>query len=141
MNSEVTTANAHNTMASGARGRAVTRVLLDHAVTLQLWQLGKPTMEFKLERSFDHTAVDGATCSIDPEELGVEAVEVAGLFGAVLREVGVTRTGGLTLVFEDGRRIHAAPDDAFESWSYVSEDGGRVISMPGGELSTWESVA
>jgi hypothetical protein len=118
----------------------VTRVLLDYSVTLQIADLDRPTVEFKLEGPFDHTATDGTTLAVQPEHLGVRAVEVAALHGAVVGEITVSPTGVLTLAFEDGRRIQAVPDPGLETWSFVSHDGGRVICMPGGQIAIWDAV-
>jgi hypothetical protein len=127
-------------MARAARGRVVTRVLLDYSITLQIADLDRPTVEFKLEGPFDDTAIDGTTLAVQPEDLGVRAVEVAALRGAVVGEINVSPAGVLTLAFEDGRRIEAAPDSGLETWSFVSDDGGRVICMPGGQIAIWDAV-
>ena len=128
-------------MAAGAAGRTVTRILIDFAVTLQFSELKRPSATFVLEAPFGLAAAGAEPVDVHPGELGQQAVAVAALFGAVLREVDANQTGVLTLRFEDGSTIEARPDPRYESWSYVSDDGGRVICAPGGRLDSWDPVA
>jgi len=124
-------------MMSGASGRRISRVLLDSGVTLQIWGLGQPTVEFKFEGPFDLTRSGADSVHVEPEHLGLMAVDVAGLFGAEIGVVDVGSRGVLHLSLADGRTIQAWPDDQYESWSYASEDGGKVFCLASGELSVF----
>jgi hypothetical protein len=140
MDRELAAAAAAELMSQGVVGRAITRLLLDFSVTLQAYVLGLPTVEIKLETPFEVLGAADEPVSIHPENLGDRAIEVAALFGAVIREVSVEATGILTVSFDDGQTIKAPPDASYESWSYVSDNGGRVICTPGGELAIWDTV-
>jgi hypothetical protein len=48
-------------------------------------------------------------------------------------------SGALSLVFDNGAKIHVEPDDEYEAWTVSGPDGFLVVSMPGGELATWEA--
>jgi hypothetical protein len=122
---------------SGASGRRITRVLLDFAVTLQIWDLGRPTVEFKLEGPFYLIRPSADPLHVDPEQLGLMAVDVAGLFGAELGAIDVGSGGVLRLSLADGRTIQAPPDKQYESWSYASDDGGKVFCLASGGLSVF----
>ncbi|MEU4675133.1 DUF6188 family protein [Amycolatopsis sp. NPDC023774] len=63
---------------------------------------------------------------------------------AILLHQAVTRaeaddSGSLSLVFDNGATIHVEPDDEYEAWTVSGPDGFLVVSMPGGELATWEA--
>jgi hypothetical protein len=132
---------ASEMMTRNTAGRAVTRVLLDFSVTLQIWELSRPTVEIKLERPFEINGAGAGPVKVDPENLGGRAVEVAAILGAVVRDIRADENGVLAVAFEDGRTITAGPDSSYESWSFVSDDGGRVICTPGGKLAIWGPVA
>jgi len=127
-------------MTTGVAGREITRILLDNAVTIQLWQMGRPTAEIKLEEDFELIQPAVGRVLVDPEALGDRAVVVAALFGAVVRDIAVAETGVLTVTFADSRVVRASPHAQYESWSYVSDDGGRVICGPGGGLAIWDPL-
>jgi hypothetical protein len=128
-------------MMSGVSGRRITRVLLDFAVSLEVWELGLPTVEFKLEQPFELLRPGVQPLRVNPERLGRAAEDVATLFGAEIVSVAVGAGGVLRLALNDGRSIQAASDDQYESWSYSSDDGGKVFCLASGQLSIFGPIA
>ena len=122
---------ATDVMAEGLVGREVTRLLLDAAVTLQLYEAGGRTAELRLSAPFVLTGADGAEAWIDPEALGPTARLVAALHGAIVGTVQV-RAGRLAVGFTGGRRLAIDADPHYEAWAYSCTGGGSVTCLPGG---------
>ncbi|MBB2497649.1 hypothetical protein H5411_00660 [Amycolatopsis echigonensis] len=47
--------------------------------------------------------------------------------------------GALNIVFDSGAVIRVEPDDEYEAWTVSGPGGFLVVSMPGGELATWDA--
>ena len=119
---------------AGLTNRTLTRVLLDFTVTLEFID-PRPRIQVKLEDVFTLVDATGLRVDVDPMRLGMQAGDVARLFGAVVGGVDIHADGTLELRFEDGRVISAPPGDT-ESWSY-SEDGGPFIVCGPSDVSYW----
>lgn len=51
----------------------------------------------------------------------------------------INDSGALIIAFDSGAMIHVESDDEYEAWTVGGPDGFLVVSMPGGELATWDS--
>ena len=133
------TATAARLLASALTGRDVTRILLDNAVALQFWAYGQPTLELKLEATFD--LLDGVTAhAVEPGQLGQQAAVVAGLFGKVVESVTLGPDNELGISFVSGPTLRARKHGEYESWSFVDETGARVVCLPSGGLAIWSEA-
>jgi hypothetical protein len=138
MNDVDDTATAQAILDAALRGRHVTRVMLDAAVTLQFSEYGHATIELKLETAFELTD-QGVQRSILPEHLGEDAGVVASLFGQVVEAVDVEPENELVVTFVGGGGLRAPKHGDFESWSLVSDSGEQVVCLPSGGLAIWTS--
>lgn len=87
-------------------------------------------------------STQGATHRFTPDVDPPEALaSVNNLVGQRVNDAEIGDNGSLSITFDDGSRLHAAPDADYEAWNLSGPDGLLVVSMAGGTLATWSGIA
>jgi hypothetical protein len=115
-------------------GQVVTRVCLDHSVTL----LTTDGSELKLESAFSIAPPNSSPPGeVRPPNLETTAELVVRLLHQQIALVTVTTRGHLTLQFASGHVVACSPSEVFEAWTLTSSAGEQIICLPGGGLARW----
>ncbi|MGW1886102.1 DUF6188 family protein [Streptomyces sp. NPDC001970] len=119
------------------RGMSVARVCIDFRLTLALdagWEvvLEAPA---RLSAGSLHTS----PVPLTPESQNVAAA--LPLFGAKVLSAVAFKSGALRMVFDSGTHLTCSADTSFEVWQITGPRGCRFVSLPGGDLAVWCSVA
>ncbi|MFD8323151.1 DUF6188 family protein [Kitasatospora purpeofusca] len=120
------------------RGQDVTRISIDHRLTLLLDSdariaLGCP---FELSQGSKRTA---ESVVLDPGRQNVAAA--LGLFGATVVSAVAFKTGSMRLVFDNGCHLNCRAHPDYEAWEVLGPEGWRIVSGPGGGLAVWPGHA
>jgi len=115
-------------------GREITRCLVDHAFSLQLWS---PTVTFdlRIECPFVVREANSPDSVMNPEEVSTLAPALS-MFEKCVEHARAYKDGRLEVLFSDGATLHVEPDEQYEAWEVVG-GGQRIVSTPGGELAVW----
>jgi len=119
----------------GVAGKELRSVLIDKSMRMQL----ADTHVMVIESSFTVVS-SGAVVRLSPEDDPDEAFQpVRALIGQTVIEAIADDRGSLSVVFDNGVRLLAEPDPAYEAWNVSGPDGFLVVCTPGGELATWSA--
>ena len=91
-----------------------------------------PTSQIALGGPFVFRSSDGTEYLLSAEEPWETLVPVLALRRAHVVAATVTRTGALTVRFDDGATLTAEPDPHYENWEINGPDALNLVSPPGG---------
>ncbi|HWD05923.1 MAG TPA: DUF6188 family protein [Amycolatopsis sp.] len=93
----------------------------------------------RIESSFRFT-LPGKQYNISPDVDPQESLQpMSTLLHQAVTKSAINDSGALIIAFDSGAMIHVESDDEYEAWTVGGPDGFLVVSMPGGELATWDS--
>ncbi|MFI1585653.1 DUF6188 family protein [Embleya sp. NPDC020630] len=116
------------------RGRDVTRISVDHRLTL----LVDPGVHIAFASPFELTHGPHGTSEpvvLTPQRQDV--IPALGLFKAKVLSAVAFKTGSIRLVFDNGRHLNSRADPDFEAWEVRGPEGRLIIATPGGDLAVW----
>ncbi|MFB7381918.1 DUF6188 family protein [Kitasatospora purpeofusca] len=120
------------------RGQDVTRISIDHQLTLLLDSGARITLGCPFELTQGANRTDEPVV-LDP---GIQDVAAAlGLFGAEVLSAVAFKTGSMRLVFDNGCHLNSRAHPDYEAWEVVGPEGWRIISRPSGGLAVWPGQA
>ncbi|MGP3965513.1 DUF6188 family protein [Nonomuraea sp. 3N208] len=120
----------------GLRGLAVTRIGVDHRLSLALG----PDVEVVVETAAALSRGPMRGPGVEIVQLLPERQDVAGalaLFGAQVLSAVAFKTGSLRLVFSNALHVNCRADADFEAWQVAGPGDWRFVSLPGGDLGVW----
>ncbi|MET9294989.1 DUF6188 family protein [Streptomyces sp. NPDC003077] len=122
----------------GLRGLAVTKISVDHQLSLLLGTDSRVVLEAPCRLS--HGSAGGKVLydMLVPERQ--EVAPALALFGVKVVSAVAFKTGSLRLVFENGLHLDCQADSSFEAWQLTGLGGWRFVSLPGGELAVWSGA-
>ncbi|MFD0555663.1 hypothetical protein FB566_0872 [Stackebrandtia endophytica] len=94
-----------------------------------------------IESRIVYKAEDGTTQELTGEEPETAAVLAPVLTGHPIQTMTITEADGLTMTITPNVELTMPPDEDFEAWNIVGPTNERIVSMPGGELVTWNPMA
>lgn len=119
----------------GLEGKTLLSVTVECSAVLRF--SGDYTARIEAPFSFN---VPGEQYSFSPESDTQESFQP---MDVLVSQVVVTSdsddSGTLRIAFGNGAAIQAEKDGEYEAWTVSGPDGFLVVSMPGGELATWEA--
>ena len=112
----------------------ITRVYFDYRFGIEFAD-SRPDLEIAVAAPFTLTTSDGVI-ELDPDQPQAMAPALA-LLRRIVDRVQVFDDGRLNIVFVDGCRLEAKPQEAYEAWTSASSDGSKFVCLPGGGLAIW----
>lgn len=94
-----------------------------------------------IESRIVYKAEDGTTHELMGEEPEAAEVLAPVLTGHHIQTMTITEADGLTMTVTPNIELATPPDEDFEAWNIVGPTNERIVSMPGGELATWNPLA
>jgi len=123
-------------------GRTVSRCLIDHAFSLDLWS-PEDVITLRVGGEFE-LHIDGKDYGLSPEspEGATSLSPALALLHKTVAKGVAYKDGVLKLEFGAGERLSVKPDSAFEAWELTSDSGAlRIVCLPGGQLAVWQPTA
>ncbi|MFI1395912.1 DUF6188 family protein [Streptomyces sp. NPDC020681] len=119
----------------GLRDLTVTKISVDHQLSLLLGSDACVVLECPCQLSQESAAKGGPQEMLDPARQDVAAA--LALFGAKVVSAVAFKTGTLRLAFDNGLQLNCRADPSFEAWQVTGPRGWRFVSLPGGDLAVW----
>ena len=94
-----------------------------------------------IESQILYKAEDGTTHELMGEEPDAADVLAPVLTGHPIQTMTITEADGLTMTVTPNVELTMPPDEDFEAWNIVGPTNERIVSMPGGELVSWNPMA
>jgi hypothetical protein len=54
-------------------------------------------------------------------------------------DMWINENGSIDVSFADKTLLYVAPSEDFEAWNLTGSDGIKIVSLPGGQISVWET--
>jgi len=121
------------------RGRTVSRCVIDHAFSLDLWS-PEDVITLRLQGEFKlHIAGKGYRLSPESPDGPTSLAPALALLHKGVGKGIAYKDGALKLDFHGGEWLSVEPDDHFEAWDLTSdsEEPLRIVCLPGGQLAVW----
>jgi hypothetical protein len=119
-------------------GAVVDQCCFDYAVVLRL---SRVSWELRIEQPFSVTTSDGKEFLVIPEEGAHLDVVLDNLLRGTVKDAFAFKDGRFELRLVDGTVVEVPPEEGFEAWVITGPAGVRIVSLPGGDLAVWNSVA
>jgi len=118
------------------RGRQVTAIVVDHALTLVLD--GDATVRIEGGATLSYLPLTApARVEYPLQPATQEVADALRLFGTTVLSSVAFKSGALRLAFDSGYHVNVPNSQAFEPWCATGPGELRVVSLPGGELAVW----
>ncbi|WP_020662058.1 DUF6188 family protein [Amycolatopsis benzoatilytica] len=119
----------------GLEGKKLLSITVEYSAVLHF----SDDYTARIESPFSFS-VPGRQYSFSPESDPQESFQPMDiLLSQVVANSDVDDSGTLRIAFDNGAAIQAEKDDEYEAWTVSGPDGFLVVSMPGGELATWDA--
>ncbi len=119
---------------SPVEGRTVTKLQIDHAFGIGLWEKGGGEFHFRIEGPFLVRTAESSHY-LDPEEQRSKLAPALDVFRKTAEKAVAHGDGTLELRFTDGTEIIVAPDPRYEACGMAGPLDAKVSCPPGGGLS------
>jgi len=120
------------------RGRAVSRLFIDHRLGLEFLEHGVETTLVVGGRSrLKHGGAWLELSADNSQEVGKASI----LVRKTVDRAVAHEDGSLEVNFMDGDMLFVGPDPGYEAWEAYASDGMKVISLPGGWLATLPTMS
>jgi len=120
-------------------GRPITRLLVDHALSLESWIQGNSAALIRIEVVFTLIDPDGRKNELHPD-LAASLAPILQLFGLQVENAIASSSGKLTMRFSEGWLLEVLPHPAYEAWEVAMEDQSRFVCMPGGQVAVFRGA-
>ena len=119
-------------------GRSVSQIQVDFRFGLCFYANG-PNAEIAIEGKIRLLA-NGQEAVFDPNNPSSMGPLLI-LFGKSVVWAHAFKNGALKVLFEGDLLLEVDPGEKYEPWEVSANDGLKIVSLPGGELAYWKSLA
>jgi hypothetical protein len=119
------------------RGLSVTQIQVDFAFGLNFDDVGAVRISNAATLGWVQAADKPDEARLEPECQDVAAGLV--LFNTEVLSAVAFKSGGLRIVFSNGRKLRVSPDVRYEAWTATGPNRMLIVCLPGGGLAVWPS--